>query len=54
MMNKNDIEQMLLSSTGEEAEMILERDMQQIHEDLLCSYWEKIEPYINLEMTKLM
>ena len=53
-MTEKDIEELLLNSTGEEAERILEQDLQQIHEELLCRYWEKMEPYINLEMTKLM
>ncbi|KAF5040751.1 hypothetical protein DSECCO2_530140 [anaerobic digester metagenome] len=53
-MTEKDIEELLLNCTGEEAEKILEHEMQQIHEELLCRYWEKIEPYVNLEMTRLM
>lgn len=53
-MTEKEIEELLLTSKGEEAERTLESELQLIHEELLCRYWEKMEPYINLEMTKLM
>lgn len=53
-MTEKDIEYLLMNCTGEEVEHTLEQEMQQIHEELLCRYWEKVETYLGGAMTKLM
>lgn len=53
-MVEKDIEELLLNCTAEEVEWILEQEVQEIHEELLCQKWEKMKSYLGGDMTKLM